>query len=271
MISQAVLFSVVALASLVPAAIVPNLRGGTAIVERDRVFWLLIAVAVVGPTLWVAIQFANSWRTGVAAALWLSIAVSLVLYVVVVLLSRAAWRLAPLLLTYLFILGLLATMWQHAPERPLPLNLPTAWLQAHILVAISAYGLLTLSAVAGCGVFLQERSLKLKQPTTLSRHLPSVAEGERLQSLLLLASEAVLGLALITGMTVEWLERRALLRLDHKTVLTLATFGLIAVLLWLHYRGGLSGRRGARYVLVAYLLLTLAYPGVKFVTDILIG
>ena len=46
---------------------------------------------------------------------------------------------------------------------------------------------------------------------------------------------------------------------------------VIGLLLWLHRRGGLSSRRGARYVLLAYLLLTLAYPGVKFVTDVLIG
>ena len=36
--------------------------------------------------------------------------------------------------------------------------------------------------------------------------------------------EAVLALALVTGMTIEWIERRALLRLDHKTVLSLTTF-----------------------------------------------
>jgi ABC-type uncharacterized transport system permease subunit len=72
-------------------------------------------------------------------------------------------------------------------------------------------------------------------------------------------------------MTIEWLETRVLLRPDHKTILSLLTFAVIALLLVLHHRGGLSGRRAARYVLVAYLLLTLAYPGVKFVTDVLIG
>jgi len=81
----------------------------------------------------------------------------------------------------------------------------------------------------------------------------------------------VLAVALITGMTIEWIERRALLRLDHKTVLSLLTFAVIGLLLYLHHRGGMSGRRAARYVLFAYLLLTLAYPGVKFVTDVMIG
>jgi ABC-type uncharacterized transport system permease subunit len=42
------------------------------------------------------------------------------------------------------------------------------------------------------------------------------------------------------------------------------------MLLILHHYSGLRGRRAARLVLLAYLLLTLAYPGVKFVTDILL-
>jgi ABC-type uncharacterized transport system permease subunit len=269
--STSFLLSVAALASLVPAAVAPVLRGGSTAAARDGLFWLLIGVAIAGPALWVVVQLGGAWRTGVAAALWLSIAVSLGLFAVVAAMHSAAWRLAPLLLGYLFLLGVLATMWQHAPERPLSGQAPPLWLQAHILVAVAAYGLLTLAAVAGGGVFLQERALKLKRTSTFTRRLPSVAEGERLQARLLAAAEAVLAVALVTGMTIEWFETRAVLRPDHKTVLSLLTFAVIGLLLYLHHRGGLSGRRAARYVLFAYLLLTLAYPGVKFVTDVLIG
>jgi ABC-type uncharacterized transport system permease subunit len=274
--STSLLLSLVALAALVPAAVAPQVRaggltGGGTDSPQGALFWVLLAVAIAGPLLWVVVQLGQSWRTGLAAALWLSVAVSLLLFAVVAATQRAAWRLAPLLLGYLFMLGVLATIWQHAPERPMPGDPPPAWLQAHILVAVAAYGLLTLAAVAGAAVFLQERALKLKRTSRFSHQLPSVAEGERLQARLLMASEIVLAVALITGMTIEWLERRMLLRLDHKTVLSLLTFGMIALLLYLHHRGGISGRRAARYVLFAYLLLTLAYPGVKFVTDVVIG
>jgi ABC-type uncharacterized transport system permease subunit len=270
--SQSFLLSLVALVALIPAALVPVARGGGAVAEtRDALYWPLLGVAIAGPVLWVAVQLGGAWRTGLAPALWLSIMVSLILFAIVAAASKVAWRLTPLLLTYLFLLGVLATIWQHAPERPMASNPPEAWLQAHILIAVSAYGLLTLAAVAGAGVFLQERALRLKRPTSFTHQLPSVAEGERLQAALLALSEAVLAMALITGMTIEWIERRALLVLDHKTVLSIATFIVIGVLLWLHHRAGLGGRRGARYVLFAYLLLTLAYPGVKFVTDVLIG
>jgi ABC-type uncharacterized transport system permease subunit len=271
MLSQPFLLSLVALASLIPAALAPNIRGGHPADTQGTLFWPLLAVAIAGPALWVFVEFGGAWRTGLTAALWLSIAVTIALFAVVSAVFRTAWKLTPLLLGYLFLLGVLATIWQHAPERPLIAGGLSAWLEAHILVAISAYALLTLSAVAGCAVFLQERALKLKHPTSFTRQLPSIAEGEDLQSRLLMISEAVLALALVTGMTIEWIERRALLRLDHKTVLSLTTFVMIGALLWLHHRGGISGRRAARYVLGAYLLLTLAYPGVKFVTDVLMG
>ncbi len=59
--------------------------------------------------------------------------------------------------------------------------------------------------------------------------------------------------------------------MDHKTVFTVGAFVMIGGLLITQARYGMRGRRAARIVLLAYLLLTLAYPGVKFVSDVLIG
>lgn len=264
------LFSLSALAALIPAGLAPATRP-SAECSPDGLFWALIGVAVLGPAAWVFVLLGEAWRTGLAAALWLTIVVSMVLFAGVAMLNRHAWRLSPLLVGYLFLLGVLATIWQHAPERPLSGLAPERWLLAHILVSVVAYGLLTLAAVAGAAVFLQEHALKTKRPNRFTHLLPSVADGEALQTQLLVGSWAVLAVALATGMAIGWTERRALLRLDHKTVLSLATFVMIGIVLWLHHRAGMSGRRAARYVLVAYLLLTLAYPGVKFVTDVVVG
>ncbi|MCH8810113.1 MAG: cytochrome c biogenesis protein CcsA [Proteobacteria bacterium] len=88
---------------------------------------------------------------------------------------------------------------------------------------------------------------------------------------LLGVSEAVLALGIATGMARQFLSSGRLLVFDHKTLLAILAFALIAVLLILHQRSGLRGQNAARLILVAYLLLTLAYLGVKFVTDVLIG
>ena len=54
-------------------------------------------------------------------------------------------------------------------------------------------------------------------------------------------------------------------------MLTVTAFLVIAGLLIGHFRIGVRGRMAARFVLLAYLLMTLGYPGVKFVTDVLMA
>jgi ABC-type uncharacterized transport system permease subunit len=136
---------------------------------------------------------------------------------------------------------------------------------------LTTYALLTLAAVAGFGVLVQERALKHRRPNALSRLLPSVADGDRLQWRLLVGSMVVLALGVATGMATEHFDRGVLLRLDHKTLLSLLTLVLVIGLLAAHQRSGLRGRRAARLVLLAYVLLSLAYLGVKFVTDVLMA
>jgi ABC-type uncharacterized transport system permease subunit len=253
------------------AALVALVPLGLARPEQRGLLWVALAVAIAGPAAWLAHSFGGGWRTGFATALWLGILVSASSYAGLVALVRGAEKLAPLLAAYLVALATMATTWQHAPERPLTGQPPEAWLIAHVLMALVAYGLLTLSAVAGLAVFLQERALKSKRPTGFTRRLPSIAEGETLLANLLMASGAVLAVALVLGSVLSWFTFAAPFKLDHKTVLSFATFLAIAGLLLVHRRGGISGRRAARYVLFTYLLLTLAYPGVKFVTDVIVG
>lgn len=264
---SSILFSLAAIASLVPAAVVPVVRRE----GRDAVYWAALAVAVLGPCAWAAAQLVGAWRTGFSAALWLTIAVTVAFFAALALTHRHAWRLTPLLLPYLALLGLVATAWQQAPERPLLGSLGSPWLLLHIVVSIVAYALLTIAAVAGFAVMLEERAMKTKRPIAFIRQLPSIADSDALEVRLLRASAVVLALGLISGMAIEWLDRHQLLRVDHKTVLSWLTFLVIVGLIWLHHRSGIRGRRAARVVLLAYVFLTLAYPGVKFVTDVLLG
>ena len=86
-----------------------------------------------------------------------------------------------------------------------------------------------------------------------------------------MASAIVLGCGLVSGMASQYFVDGSLFPFDHKAVLSLIALAVIIVLLVVHRRTGIRGRRAARIVLLAYLLLTLAYPGVKFVTDVLLS
>lgn len=262
-----ILFSLSALFALVPACIV----GWRRVPARDAVFWAVLAVGVAGPLAWVIVQDAGSWRPGFSTTLWVIVAASLMIFAAAAALVPQAWRLLPLVAPYLLVVGVLGTVWYHAPQAPLTTAAATAWVHTHILVSVVTYALVTVAAVAALGAFFQERALKRKRPSTLTRRLPALADCERLAVQLLVIGEAILAIGVMTGMAMQYKESGVILTFDHKTVLSLSAFVVIGVLLTAHFRSGVRGRVAARFVLVAYLLLTLGYPGVKFVTDILMG
>ena len=267
------LFNTAALASLAPASLV-HLRSGEAhdaSARPDGVFWAVLAMALAGSVAQAANLLGLDWHTGFSVALWVSIAASLALFMGLSLVSRQGWRLTPLLLPYLLGLGVIATIWAQAPEQPLSMRPGADWLGVHILISVLTYGLLTIAAVAALAVVLQEGAVRRKRPTRLTRVLPSVADAEGLQIRLLIAGEIILGADLLSGVAAQYVGQGTFLSFDHKTLLSLLAFAVIALLLIAHWRTGLRGRRAARYLLIAYLLLSLAYPGVKFVTDVLMS
>lgn len=261
------LIHLTALIALVPAALAPFRRSA----ERDVVFWMVWAVAVAGTAVWVFVRQSTGWGTGLSTALWLTIFACLLLYGGVCLLNRDAWRLSPLLLPYLLILGLLATIWSQVPEKPMAGGVPLAWISTHIFVSVATYGLVTLAAVAALAAAVQHRALRSKNRTRFSAILPAVSSSDRLLVQLLAASEIVLAMGLLTGMAALYFTTGHVVAFDHKSSLALLVFVVLAVLLLLHFKSGVRGKAATRLVLLAYLLLTLGYPGVKFVADIIVS
>lgn len=260
--------SLSALAALVPATLLPFLRHAA---RADTLFWLLLGAALAGAGALSAVSLGARWQTGLPTTLWLAVAVSLALFGLVVLWRREAARLTPLLLPYLLALGALATGFGPLATPETLAGAPDTWLVVHIVVSVATYGLCTIAATASAAVFLQERALKRRRPNAFTRLLPSVADSEHLEVRLLAASEVILGIGIVTGISELYVTSGAFFTVSHKSLLSVLAFAVIGLLLWLHFKSGLRGRRAARIVLVAYLLLTLAYPGVKFVTDVLLA
>lgn len=260
------LFPLSALAALVPAALLSWRRP-----RRDWLLLLLIAVAAAGPASWAVALMAGGWRTGLAPALWVSIAATALEFLLLSLATREGWRLAPLVLPYLLLLGVLALLVDTPAAQGLSRTVPAAWLDLHILVSVATYGLVGLAAVASLAVLIQERGLKDRRGGgRMAELLPSIAAAERLEIALLTAAGIVLGLGILTGLAAEWFAVSEPAGLGHKTVFSLLAFLVIAGVLAAHRLTGLRGRRVARLALLSWLLLTLAYPGVKLVTDLIL-
>lgn len=264
--STSLVLGLAGLACLLPAALLPFRAA-----RRDATYWLLIAAATLGPVAFAIARLHGGWHTGFSASLWFSIAATMLAFAAVAMFNRHGWRLGALLAPYLFGVGILGTIWAAAPEHAVAASVPAVWLTLHIGVALATYALLTLAAVAGLAVRIKEGAIRRRRQDDWADRLPSVADSERLLRRLLGWAEAILGAGIATGMAVQLYASGNLLEFDHKTLLSLAAFVAIGALLIAHHRFGVRGQAATRFVLLAWLLLTLAYPGVKFVTDVLLG
>jgi ABC-type uncharacterized transport system permease subunit len=238
---------------------------------RGAVFWPALLVALAGTAAVLGAEVRHGYPTGFADALWLSVAACLATYAIVAALSREGRRLAIVLVPFLVASGLLGTFWLTGGARVLRPEVASIWVAIHVGASLATYALVTLAAGAGIAILVQERAIKRKAKGALSARLPSVAACERLELYLLIAAAVVLGAGIATGMAWSYLRGGSLLPVDHKTVLAVVAFALILAVLALHRLTGLRGRSAARWVLGASLALILAYPGVKFVSEVLLG
>ena len=239
--------------------------------KKDSVFWLSIIVSICGVILWVYLKQSAGWHTGLSAALWLTISACLIIYIFITIITDEAWRLNIILFPYLLLLGLLALMWDQVPEQSFLGNVHIAWIGTHILVSLGTYGLLTLAALAAFAAMLRGRALKTKTKTKFVHQLPSVAASEKLLVNLLIACVIVLSIGIITGVASLYISTGKLLALDHKTILAFAVFLIVIFIIFIHFNSGIRGRLAMRFVLLAYLLLSLGYPGVKYVKYVLLS
>lgn len=261
------LFGITAIFAIVPAIAV----SWRTQFRRDYAFLAVTALACAGPLISVIVRSDATWQADFSTSIWVTITATMALFLIFSVVVQSAWRLAPLLNVYMLILAVLAFAWQHVDTEPQVAGDGTGLLALHIGFAVTTYGLVTLAAVAGLAAFLQERALKQKRKPILDGIMPSITDCDRLVSRFLIIGETILGLGLITGIILNIAAGEGVLVFDHKTIFSLATFVTIGVLLYAQAKHGLRGRRASRFVLLAYLLLTLGYPGVKFVTSVLIS
>ena len=104
------LLSLSAIISMIPAAIFSLTRnnGVRGNEGRNVMFWLTLSIAATGPLIWIFFNLSETWKTGLSAALWITIAASINIFTAITLLNDYAWRLTPLLIPYLIILAFFA-------------------------------------------------------------------------------------------------------------------------------------------------------------------
>ncbi len=164
--------------------------------------------------------------------------------------------------------------------RPLALSLPAvavllaAWIKPtpvvlhsgaalHVLVAIAAHGVALLACGHGLLLLALNRVLKNGSTTgwalVLAQQCPPLVVLERLLIRLSCWVAAMLAATVALGLL------GGVLKLDHKTVLTLISLLAWLAIPWGYHRRGWRGAKLCTAVLVATGLLILAYIGSRFV------
>jgi ABC-type uncharacterized transport system permease subunit len=147
---------------------------------------------------------------------------------------------------------------------------PANWqLEAHILISILAYSMLTIATVQAVLLAIQDRNLRRKRPGGFIRALPPLQTMETLLFQMIGVGFVLLSLALLSG--IIFLEDIFAQHLVHKTVLSILAWALFAVLLWGRHQFGWRGRIAIRWTAGGFAALMLAYFGTKLVLELVLG
>ena len=141
-------------------------------------------------------------------------------------------------------------------------------LQLHALLALLAYAALAVAALIAMLLWFQERALRQRRLGGWLRALPPLVQLEELLFRSLGASFVLLTLALLTG--VMFVEDLLAQHLWHKTVLSVLSWIVLAVLLFGRWRFGWRGPRAVKLTLTSMLLLLFAFFGSKFVLEVVL-
>jgi len=152
------------------------------------------------------------------------------------------------------------------------------WLRVHLLIALAAYGLITIAALHAMMMALLDRHLHRPLDTPTERSIvgrvldsqPPLLVQEQLLFRIIWIGFIVLTLAVGSGSVASMKLTGKILPFDHKTVFTLLSWLTFGVLLAGRHIWGWRGRVALRWTLTGFGFLILAYTGSRFVLEMIL-
>lgn len=152
------------------------------------------------------------------------------------------------------------------------------WLRVHLLIALAAYGLITIAALHAMMMALLDRHLHRPLDAPAERSIigrvldsqPPLLVQEQLLFRIIWIGFIVLTLAVGSGSVASMKLTGKILPFDHKTVFTLLSWLTFGVLLAGRHIWGWRGRVALRWTLTGFGFLILAYTGSRFVLEMIL-
>jgi ABC-type uncharacterized transport system permease subunit len=142
-------------------------------------------------------------------------------------------------------------------------------LQAHVLISLFAYGLLTAGAIVAVYALIQDSRLHAGRLTEINHLFAPLETNERLLYGIAASGLAFLVLGILSGLT--FVDNIFAQHLVHKSALSILAVVLFGVLLAGRHFAGWRGRNAVYLYLWGFLMLGLAYFGSRYVLEILLG
>ena len=228
--------------------------------------WALILLALVGHSdaIMHTMRVKGPFSIGVPEAMSL-LAWTLAVLACLICIERQYRVLGAILLAFAA-LGAALTGTGHAVGEA---SAPGWELTAHILLSMGAAALLFAAAVTAMLLVFLDRRLRTRRIIDLPSDMPPLDALEKLLFRLIGAGFGLLTLALFTGFV--FVTNLFTQNLVQKTVLSLIAWLLFGVLLIGRMRYGWRGRSAVRWTLSGFGILAVAYFGVKFVLEDVLG
>lgn len=149
-------------------------------------------------------------------------------------------------------------------------HVPTSWqMQAHVLISLFAYGLLTVGTIVAVFSLVQDQRLRSGKLSTVNRLFAPLETTEKLLFGIAGAGFFTLLLAVLSGFA--FVENLFAQHLVHKTALSLLALLLFGILLVGRKFAGWRGRRAVYLYLWGFAVLCLAYFGTRYVLENILG
>jgi len=144
------------------------------------------------------------------------------------------------------------------------------WMPLHLALGIASYGLFGAAVTHAWVMMRTERAMRSGAPAESALPLLTL---ERLTYRFATAGFVLLSATLLAGLLFgeQLYGSGKVWRWDHKSVFSVLSWAVFAVLLLGRARFGWRGRRAVRFLYFGALLLLLAYVGSRFVIEVVLG
>ena len=139
----------------------------------------------------------------------------------------------------------------------------------HIATAVAAFTLLSLSVLQALLFGYQELSLRKHQKNIITRWLPPIQTMENVLFKTVFTGFVFLSISISLGSIYNYELNKAVLSLNHHTVLAILSWFGFAILLYGRIKLGWRGLKAINWTLIAFALLGLGYFGTKIISEFL--